>query len=31
MKVMTDGIGCLASGDSVSLPESGTMKDLAGA
>lgn len=29
MKVMTDGISRLASGGSVSLPESGTMKDLA--
>lgn len=31
MKVMTDGIGHLANGGSVSLPENGTMKELAGA
>lgn len=31
MRVMADGIGRLASGGSVSLPESGTMKDLASA
>lgn len=29
MRVMTDGIGRLASGGCISLPESGTMKDLA--